>query len=226
VALAEQGATVTGIDLDDPALNVARQRAGIYGLSDKITLQYANAMELDKVYKEGQFDVAIFFASIEHMTHHERIASLKAAWKVLKTGGVLCILGTPNRLWFYDVHTAFLPFNMWLPDDLAFAHSSFSPRENYKEFSKRDYKESEIEFLRWGRGVSYHELEVAIKPATQLEVIGDLHSFQRPKTWLQGLSYRRSDDYLYKRILANNGPKNLAPGFYEYYLDIAIRKNG
>jgi S-adenosylmethionine-dependent methyltransferase len=224
IALAEQGANVWGLDVDQPSLEVAAVRTKVYDLEDKIKLQLGNATELSSLYAPGKFDIVIFFASIEHMTHDERIKSLKSAWEVLKTGGALCILGTPNRLWFFDMHTAFLPFNMWLPDDLAFEYAAFSPRKNYNEFHKREYKSNELEFLRWGRGVSFHELDLAIKPVTQLKVLGDLHSFERPKTFLQKLLYKRTDEYKFKKILAKNGPIGMPSGFYEYYLDVVVQK--
>jgi S-adenosylmethionine-dependent methyltransferase len=224
IALAEQGANVFGIDVDQPSLDVAAVRAGLYGLKDKISLQYGNATELSSLFAENKFDIVIFFASIEHMTHDERIKSLQGAWKVIKTGGALCILGSPNRLWYFDMHTSSLPFNMWLPDDLAYKYSAFSPRPAYNQLYKEDFKSNELEFFRWGRGISFHELDIAIKPVTELKVLGDLHAFERPKNFLQKMLYRRTDEYKFKRILANIGPKGMAPGFYEYYIDVIVQK--
>ncbi|HLP50818.1 MAG TPA: class I SAM-dependent methyltransferase [Chitinophagales bacterium] len=225
IAMAEQGAQVFGLDLDDKSLLVVQERAKLYGLEDKITVKKGNATTVDQLYESDSFDAVIFFASIEHMTYDERIDSLKAAWKVLKKGGHLCILGTPNRLWFHDPHTALLPFYFWLPDEIAFKYSKFSTREDFNQLYLRDYEKTREEFARWGRGVSFHELELAIKPVGQLKVAGDLHSFERPKTFLQRLSYKFTDEYKFKRVLAKNGPANAHPGFYEYYLDIAITKD-
>jgi ubiquinone/menaquinone biosynthesis C-methylase UbiE len=225
VALAEQGAEVFGLDVDESSLALAADRAAVYGLSDKIFLKNGNAEVLDKLYEHNSFDVVIFFASIEHMTYDERINSLKAAWTVLKKGGALCILGTPNRLWFFDMHTSLLPFYYWLPDEIAFKYTSFSSREFFNKLHERDYKATMEEFARWGRGVSYHEVELAIKPVGQLNVIGDLHSFERPKTILQKLAYRLTDEYKFKNVLAKHGPATIHPGFYEYYLDVAILKD-
>lgn len=225
IALAEQGAYVYGLDVDDTSLILAKERIALYKLDNQIELKLGNATELDKIYQEDYFDVVIFFASIEHMTYEERVLALAAAWKVLKKGGALCILGTPNRLWMFDSHTSMLPFYYWLPDEIAFQYTRFSQRQHFKELYKRDYQQTQEEFARWGRGVSYHELELAIKPVSELKVLGDLHSFERPKTFLQQFSYKRTDDFKYKQVLSNQGPKGLHMGFYEYYLDIAIQKN-
>jgi len=225
VALAEQGARVLGLDVDEPSLEVARERINSYKLQQMIALKEGNAMELGKIFKPEEFDVVIFFASIEHMTHPERILALKGAWQVLKKGGALCILGTPNRLWYFDVHTSSLPFYMWLPDDLAHAYSAFSPRERFNQLYKYPYEENKLEFLRWGRGVSYHELEIAIRPVGQLNILGDLHSFERPKTFLQQLAYKRTRDYKFRKMLSEVGPPGLSTSLYEYYLDFIVKKD-
>lgn len=224
IALAEQEATVYGLDVDDKSLVLAKHRTELYKLTDRIQLKKGNATEIDRIYEHDFFDIVIFFASIEHMTYDERIDSLKAAWTVLKKGGALCILGTPNRLWMFDSHTSYLPFYDWLPDEIAYKYTRFSTRQYFNKLHQRDFNATREEFARWGRGVSYHELELAIKPINEIQVIGDLHSFERPKTFLQKLSYKRTDEYKYKQILANQGPKGLDMGFYEYYLDIAVKK--
>lgn len=58
VALAEQGATVTAIDIDEGALQVAIDRCKTYGI--------------DAEFRNNSFDFIIFFACLEHMTVTER----------------------------------------------------------------------------------------------------------------------------------------------------------
>ena len=225
VALAEQGATAYGIDVHEPSLSVANLRAKLYGLENKISTKKCNAADVDKEFDADTFDLVIFFASMEHMTHQERIAALKAAWKVTKKGGSVCILGTPNRLWFYDTHTSQLPFYMWLPDDLAFDYSKFSTRHHFNALSQNKYEDMKETFSRWGRGVSFHEIDLAIKPSAQIKVLADLHSFERSKKFIQRMLYKRTDEYKFKKILAAQGPAGINPGFYEYYLDIIMQKD-
>jgi 2-polyprenyl-3-methyl-5-hydroxy-6-metoxy-1,4-benzoquinol methylase len=128
VAIAEQGATVAGIDIDEGALAVARDRCGVYGL--KAEFQMMNAVDVFRVFQDCKFDFIMFFASLEHMTIRERLAALERAWKTLDAGGLLVIVETPNRLWYFDGHTSLLPFFHWLPDELAFNYSHFSQRDN------------------------------------------------------------------------------------------------
>ena len=104
VALAEQGANLVGIDLDQRSLSVARARLKAYGL--KAALININACDLSKTFGDTKFDHIILFASIEHMNYSERISSLLQAKSLLLPGGLLSIIETPNRLWFHDGHTS------------------------------------------------------------------------------------------------------------------------
>ena len=109
VALAEQGAHVTAIDIDSAALEVARERCRIHGVNVDIREASASALR-----SFGPMDAVFYFAVLEHMIQEERLQSLTEAWSVLSAGGLLAIIETPNRLWFFDQHTAQLPFYNWL----------------------------------------------------------------------------------------------------------------
>jgi S-adenosylmethionine-dependent methyltransferase len=153
------------------------------------------------------------------MTIAERITSLRKTWEMLPAGGLLVIVETPNRLWYFDGHTSILPFFHWLPNELAFKYSCFSPRGAFREFY-RDYNTSSKEkFLRRGRGVSFHELDLAIKPAQDLKVISSLSSFK-------GLAYKLHHSRLerrYKSILRSVYP-SIHEGFFDKKLDLIIKK--
>ena len=103
IALSEQNAEVTGLDIDEGSIKVAQKRAEIYGLN--INFKKLNSENLGDFYEKGSFDQIIFFASLEHMTLNERLNSLKSAWNLLNKDGFLTIIETPNRLWYFDGHT-------------------------------------------------------------------------------------------------------------------------
>lgn len=215
VALAEQGARVTGIDIDEGALAVAKERSAVYGIdADFIAM---NAGELDTL--KTRFDHIIFFASLEHMTLNERLAALRDAWSMLPVGGHLTIVETPNRLWFFDEHTSRLPFFNWLPDELAFQQSRRSPRENFRELYREYTSEAFEHFLRRGRGVSYHELDAAIRPIDDIKVISSLSQF-----WGARYKYRQSRlARRYKAVLKSVHP-TLDNGFLDDYLYLVLEK--
>jgi 2-polyprenyl-3-methyl-5-hydroxy-6-metoxy-1,4-benzoquinol methylase len=217
VALAEQGARVTGVDIDEGALAVARDRFEACGLDGDLRL--LNADELKNTFGTDAFDVIVFFACLEHMTIGERLVSLRDVWAMLPAGGLLVVVETPNRLWYFDDHTALLPFFHWLPDELAFQYSQFSPREEFRNLYHHYDAESALHFLRRGRGVSFHEFDLAIGPARDLKVISSLSTFQ-------GLRYtarRSAMERRYKNFLRRICP-SVHQGFCDNTLYLIIEK--
>ncbi|MBK9731290.1 MAG: methyltransferase domain-containing protein [Chitinophagaceae bacterium] len=221
IALSEQGALVTGIDIDESAIEIAQKRADIYRLHPSFLKLNATQIE---TLGDSDWDIIMFVASLEHMTPKERQASLKQAFSLLKPGGHLCVFGTPNRLWPYDLHTSLLPFYMWLQDELAMDYARFSPRTEFSQIHTGNFENKYEELYRWGRGVSFHEIELALGRITDLKVTGSLPIYLRKYGFIQKISYRRSDEFFLKRTLSRFGPKNMHPGFYECYLDIIIEK--
>ena len=65
VAIAEQGAVVTGIDVDEGALSVARDRCDVYGIA--VEFKLLNATDIFNEFADTNFDFVIFFASLEHI---------------------------------------------------------------------------------------------------------------------------------------------------------------
>jgi S-adenosylmethionine-dependent methyltransferase len=215
IALAEQGAQVVGLDIDAASLAYARSRCTAHGLSAQFL--ELNAVQMREALHEQAFDAIIFFASLEHMSVQERLTSLSDAWAMLPTGGLLVIVETPNRLWFDDQHTAFLPFYHWLPNELAFQYSRLSSREGFNNLYRTYDAYSKQHFLRRGRGVSYHEFDLSLGLAEGLDVVSSLRSFDPSSVPVSRLGRR------HQRLLRALRP-DLHPGFFEQYLDIIIRK--
>ena len=131
----------------------------------------------------------------------------------------MVIAETPNRLWFFDSHTSNLPFYHWLPDRLAFDYARFSPEDNFNNLFDKFDKGSEELFLRRGRGMSYHEIDLAIAPAQELNVVSSLSTFQ-------GIRYRLKRsvrERKYKSLLRPVSP-GLHEGFFDEYLYLIIKK--
>ncbi|HEU4682046.1 MAG TPA: class I SAM-dependent methyltransferase [Gemmatimonadales bacterium] len=218
VALGEQGAKVVGIDLDQDALVVARDRCAVYGIEAEFHTMNSNRMA--EAFRATRFDFIIFFASLEHMTIAERLASLKDAWQMLPVGGMLVIVETPNRLWFYDGHTSMLPFFHWLPNELAFRYAALSPRENFRELYQQYDAPSKEHFLRQGRGASFHEFDLAIRIARDLKVVSSLSTFQG----IRHKPQRTMLDRRYKAMLRSIYP-DLHEGFCDDTLFLIIEKD-
>ena len=210
VALAEQGAVVTASDEDDISLEVTNCRLGLHGLS-------ADVLRLKGV-AEGSYDIVFMHAVLEHMTLDERLTALRSAWASLSPSGLLLIGETPNRLWYLDIHTSGEPFFMWLPDDLAMLYSEKTRRPTFNQGFT-----DEVTFARWGRGVSYHDIEIALNlPAGELPVVSALKPWMR-KQRLASRLYGQARTTPYERFLRRVGPP-VHRGFYSEWLDIILQK--
>jgi S-adenosylmethionine-dependent methyltransferase len=220
VALAEQGALVTAVDLHEGSLDVARERLAVYGLS--ANLSCSNATDALRNCKSEHFDMIAFLAVLEHMTLDERLSALREAWNNLAPGGFLVVDETPNRLWYFDSHTSQEHFFMWLPDDLASLYSSRTPRPTFNKLFGNAVHDA-VAFARWGRGVSYHDFALALEchPA-DLPVTSCKELFIREQT-RSSRAYSHTPWKRYERFLAALRPE-IHMGFFLEYLDLILQK--
>jgi SAM-dependent methyltransferase len=73
INFARAGATVTAVDLSDESLSIARQRARVFDLQDRITFLLGNAEELTSIVPVEPFDLIYSFGVIHHTPHPERV---------------------------------------------------------------------------------------------------------------------------------------------------------
>jgi S-adenosylmethionine-dependent methyltransferase len=221
-ALAEQGANVTALDIDEGSLIVARARMDAYGLSVRIV--HGNVTDFAQTLRGEPFDLIVFYASLEHMVHEERLASMRDTWVSLKPGALWCVTDTPNRLWYLDSHTSWLPFFQWLPDDLALEYTPFSPRPMIRELRANGGTANMVEFLRKGRGVSYHEFELAMAPLPELSIESCMRLHFRRQKPLRAWKQRLTLAGRYEELLARAAPE-IPRAFLLPSLDILLRKD-
>jgi 2-polyprenyl-3-methyl-5-hydroxy-6-metoxy-1,4-benzoquinol methylase len=217
LALAEQGAKVTGVDLDEPAMLVAKDRCRIGRVEARFIV--ANATEIREHVTRGEHDVIVFFAALEHMTHTERTTAIAEAWDLLSPGQLLVILEAPNRLWHFDTHSSSLPFFMWLPDDVASEYARYSPRQDYAECFDGSAPDPLL-FHRKGRGVSFHDIVLALGiDAERLPVVGCLHEYLGTAHFSP-----LTRDGRYLRMIKSLAP-DVASAFFYDYLDLALERS-
>jgi S-adenosylmethionine-dependent methyltransferase len=198
-------------------MTVAKDRCRVYGV--EVEFQILNAEGIARAFGPDTFDQIIFFACLEHMSVAERLTSLRAAWNILPNGGLLVVVETPNRLWYYDGHTSLLPFFHWLPDELAFSYSAFSPRESFRDLHRRRDASTGEQLLRRGRGVSFHEFDLAIRPAKDLKVLSSLSTFEG----IRGRLRTPRLDRRYSSLLRSAYP-GIHEGFFDESLYLIIEK--
>jgi len=72
INFARAGARVTAVDLSSASLDVARQRADVFGLADKIDFYQADAESLDAVVPVQPYDLLYSFGVVHHTPHPDR----------------------------------------------------------------------------------------------------------------------------------------------------------
>jgi len=177
-AFARICARVDGYDIDARGVEGARHRMEILRLPNVGVHLHAPQDVLPEVRRRhaAGIDVVLYYAVLEHQTFEERIESIRTCWDLLRPGGLFVVTDTPNRLTYCDFHTSFLPFYHVLPHEVATAYAKFSPRADFAADIHAALKKSDAiaqeQLIRWGRGVSYHDFELAIGDTRPL-VVGD-----------------------------------------------------
>ena len=221
VAMSEQGAMVTAIDVSSDVIARCRRRVEGSGLAADFVA--ANAAQITNLFAPGSFDQVIFWAALEHMTLDERLAALAGAAEVVAPGGLITTIETPNRLWYFDSHTARLPFFMWLPDELAYRVAVSSPREGFGEVYGHDDLRHLHEFQRRGRGVSHHEFDLALGPIAR-QVTGCMQLDRRARSPLRRLGWHVSEAGRFARLLQRQAP-DVPAAYFQPFLYLTVERS-
>ena len=224
LAIAEQGARVTATDIDANALALGERRLTAVGLSAEfLTL---DAADIGEQFDPSTFDAVLFYASLEHMTTEERLRAIAGAFQVVRAGGFVIVAETPNRLWPYDSHTSRLPFFLWLPDDIAYEYARFSPRAGFSDLYGGSAEPKPMKhFLRRGRGVSFHDFELALNQrARDFEVVSAMQLWRRRRNAARQLAWSASSHGRFERALRARAP-DVHPGFFQPFLYLALQRS-
>jgi len=73
ICFARAGAQVTAVDLSEQSLGVAKTRATVFGLQDRITFYQADAERLSEVVPLDIYDLVYSFGVIHHTPHPENV---------------------------------------------------------------------------------------------------------------------------------------------------------
>lgn len=73
INFARAGARVTAVDLSEESIAIARQRARIFGVDDRITLYAADAERLSDFVPPEPYDLVYSFGVIHHTPHPQRV---------------------------------------------------------------------------------------------------------------------------------------------------------
>ncbi len=220
-AVAERAKRVIGVDIDAGWIELGNQEVAKRGLRNvELELHPVETIRDAVAARRNEVDVFLLYAVLEHLTVAERLAVLRLAREVVKPDGAIVVCETPNRLIYFDHHTAQMPFFHLLPDELALDYYPRSQREDFKaaiDAAAQNGREAAHEaIVRWGRGVSFHEFEVVFGERLGQHVIASSYD-----PILFGERPIHPDEVILARYLERWRP-DLAPAWSRYWLDLIL----
>jgi 2-polyprenyl-3-methyl-5-hydroxy-6-metoxy-1,4-benzoquinol methylase len=219
-AFAARAARHIGFDIDEAAVALGREVLAHGGTANH-ELHHAPAEEIGAAVERfaGEVDVFLLYAVLEHMSIAERLDVLALARRVVRRDGVIVVCEAPNRLIDFDHHTAQMPFFSQLPDELALRYARRSPRADFTAAmaaaARAGPDVAQTTLTRWGRGVSFHEFELAF---------GDLRRHVIASNYdplLMDVRPVQPDEQRLARGLEETRP-DLPPVFGRYWLDLIL----
>ncbi len=144
-------------------------------------------------------------------------------WQGLKPGAIMGVVDTPNRLWYFDDHTSNLPFFHWLPEEIALGYTARCDRDLIKDLYKLPASEGAIGLQRWGRGISYHDFELALDGLPPMKIAAAYGPHERARFLPKLIKWHVSVDYAFYKTLRRIA-RELDPAFCEPYLEFLAKK--
>ncbi len=97
INFARHGAAVTAVELSETSLALARRRAEVYGLADRISFVAGDAEELQTIVPHQPYDLIYSFGVIHHTPHPERVIGALAPFT--RPGTVVKVMVYHRHSW-------------------------------------------------------------------------------------------------------------------------------
>lgn len=97
INFARHGAQVTAVDLSEKSVEIARQRAEVFGLEQQIEFYVANAEELSRVVPVRPYDLVYSFGVIHHTPHPEH--AIEEIRRYTRAGSTIKLMVYHRRSW-------------------------------------------------------------------------------------------------------------------------------
>lgn len=153
INFARHGAEVTAVDLSHKSLEVAGQRARVFGLQDRIRFFQANAEQLPETLPAETYDLVYSFGVIHHTPHPDRV--MEHIRKYVKPGGTLKVM--VYHRWSWKVLWILLGYGrgqFWRMSSLVAEHSeaqtgcpvtyTYSRRQGKEWIERQGFRVTEI----------------------------------------------------------------------------------
>ena len=93
IKAAKAGARLTGLDISESMLAVAREQIKKNRLENEVVLNHAGVVEIDALFEENSFDLITSTLVISELYGEEREWALRELYRILKSDGKLLIVG-------------------------------------------------------------------------------------------------------------------------------------
>ena len=122
MCFARAGAQVTAVDVSSKSLQLAEERAAVYGFQDRISFHQGNAEALSEVVAPAAYDLIYSFGVIHHTPHPERVIA-QIRQHFVKPGTTLKLMVYHRYSWKVLGILAADGFRFWKLDESIARHS-------------------------------------------------------------------------------------------------------
>jgi len=133
-------AMIDTFDVDPEFVEMTRAKVEDLGLAKvRRVLDLTNEETKHLPFPDRAFDLVLAVGVVEHLAPSGRHRHVDEWWRVIRPGGHLVILDTPNRAFPLETHSVGLPAVQWLPARVAFAYARLArPRFRGVSFENFD----------------------------------------------------------------------------------------
>jgi ubiquinone/menaquinone biosynthesis C-methylase UbiE len=153
ISFARHGARVTAVDLSGSSLALARRRAEVYGLADRVEFYQADAEQLTDVVPVQPYDLVYSFGVIHHTPRPDE--ALRQMRRYLRPGGTLKLMVYHRYSWkALWVLLRSGKGRFWKMDELVARHSeaqtgcpvtyTYSRREGRRLLARGGFETTEV----------------------------------------------------------------------------------
>jgi ubiquinone/menaquinone biosynthesis C-methylase UbiE len=121
INFARAGATITAVDLSGESLRIARERAQVMGVADRITFVQADAENLRSTLPDDSYELVYSFGVVHHTPRPDR--ALAQMRSLTAPGGTLRLMVYHRRSWKVASIVLRNRGHVWKTDELVAMHS-------------------------------------------------------------------------------------------------------
>jgi SAM-dependent methyltransferase len=115
---------ITTFDVDPAFAEITRAKVEELGLGKVTQVLCLTDEETTRLpFADGAFDLVLAVGVVEHLPSRARRRYVDEYYRVLRPGGHIALLDTPNRAFPLETHSIGLPAIQWLPARLAFGYA-------------------------------------------------------------------------------------------------------